>query len=147
VISHWEHEAIQMLPGASAPELEAFEEARSVRLPGDVRSFLQTVNGMPDTEMGGDLFRFWSLGEYKCPAEWGAGEPWAMERRDLILFADFSIDAFAWGMSLAPEGYGEVLPVGLLGRPVVVAHSFSEFLERYLAQSGVLFGADAFAGP
>ncbi len=125
-------------------EVVAFERRYSVRLPEDLRSFLELVDG--SDQMDDEGFRFWPLAEIRLvEEELGAFDPDDPDRFSYpgcFVFADYLIWCWAYAIQLIgdPEDVGRVFVLsGDDKRLPPVASSFTEFSERYLRQPEALY--------
>jgi SMI1 / KNR4 family (SUKH-1) len=129
--------------GASLGELESFEKANEVKLPADLRDYFLSVNGMPGGVTDNAMIRFWPLNEVislpKGAPDY-ANKNYIENPSSFYLFADYSIWAHAYAIHLAssPSEANEILLVG--GKnPIVLFRSFSELVDNYLKDEGLLF--------
>lgn len=126
VLADWKKHGDRFLPAPEAAEIAAFETRYGVTLPPDLRLFYERTNGT-----GGGLDHrdneFYELSRV-VPDE---DDPWAWN------FADYLLLSWWYGIDLTgagPYGKGAVYLIGGTPRnPAVVAHSFTEFLQLYLA--------------
>ncbi len=147
LISHWKSQGILLANGNDEALLAKFEAMHSVRIPCDMRRYLSTVNGMPNTP-GGDVdsngFRFWPLEQIRsvndvCAAT-GVQAPSGQDNDRYFVFADY----FDWSWAYAIDLSGDrresqrVIHVGTL-EPKAVAQSFTEFIDLYLADAKTLY--------
>ncbi len=121
MLTHWRTESACQ-PGAPAADLDAFERKHRVRLPEAFRALYSISNGCkepPDDR----LITFWPIDRMEPASVPDDTQP----TRRLFVFADFLIDSHWYAVDLGDES-GPVCVVGYQ----VVAHSFEEFLVRYL---------------
>ena len=130
-------------PGAAQSEIDAFEARYGVRLPLDLRDYLRAVNGMDSGNTDSQMTNFWGLDRIQpaplyCHGGKGA-YPDAEAARYFIL-CDIMIDSFWYTIRLTddPAGPSPIVVWGIEEEPGVVARSFTEFLEAYLQDPGVL---------
>lgn len=145
VIERWTIDGAR--PGAPCPqqEMKSFETKYSVVLPPDVRAYLCAANGMTgeaQSDQDREGFSFWALERWRPTVE----EPGAVEGllnddplRGLFTFADYMTWSWAYAVRLdsRQSDHGSVFLVGD-GPPYVVAETFSEFFDKYVARSEVL---------
>lgn len=103
VRDQWRAEDLRVCPAASAAEIAAFEERYAVRLPAELRAFLQTANGL-DGQWDAELLEWYPLSRWRPltglgPEFTGASDIW-------FLFADYSLEAVLYGVGLNVEGTG-----------------------------------------
>jgi hypothetical protein len=136
--AYWRSQGVEPAGGASLVEIEAFEWARGVRLPPDVRAYFATLNGTRDDAMDQELISFWSLDRVRsAAAELEHQEPVSPEASEFFCFADYSIWCHAYAVRLSADGTAptEVAVVND-GRDLIpVASSFSAFLRAYLSDA------------
>jgi hypothetical protein len=129
LIDRWRESGVAIQPGVDGAEVARFEAAHGVRLPDDLRSYLDAVNGTGQ-DMDGDLLRFWPLEEFRpvqevsvkiCP--------------DCFVFADYCIAAWHYAVELPNGGAraGAVFTTGAASRCKQLTSSFREFIELYLS--------------
>lgn len=128
--------------GCPAGALDAFEARTGRVLPADLRAFLGAANGVE----WDDGFCFWPVDAYApfdpvaelhardCPRPADAGSYFA--------FCDYL--HWSWGYAIRlgrpgnAESGNEVVPIGM-NQMFVIARSFSEFVDLYLAGSDRLY--------
>jgi len=116
-------------------EIQGFEQRNNILLPADLREYFLRLNGI---DMDPGLFRFWPLSrliQLKSPS--GS----TCETGRYFIFADYMVGTWYYAIYLTNDSYvqNHVILPDFPGRPVI-AHSFSEFVELYLADSPMLYG-------
>jgi hypothetical protein len=143
LIAFWLSTGGALNPGSTEDQLAAFESRYRVSLPEDLRELLLTVNGQycvndPLDESRG-LIEFHVLGE--ITPLYPPSLPLDPPAPCYFSFADFLISSHDYGILLSADSTGEN-PVAVFhdAHPIIVASSFSEFAEGYLANDqAVLF--------
>ncbi|HEY0381057.1 MAG TPA: SMI1/KNR4 family protein [Candidatus Elarobacter sp.] len=132
VIAYWDAHDVRYLPGASSTKIRFFEQKYGVKLPPDMRCFYTTTNGTHvqwDTGQDHESYDFYPIDEIAPDSEFR----WA------ITFADYRELSWWFATDLlggGSFGSGAVYLLGAVGRtPLLVAHSFTEFLGLYLSKS------------
>jgi|SRR5215469_11878700 len=133
--SHWGRQNIALNPGVSEEDLADFQARYGVCIPKDVASLFLVVNGMSGSQTDDDLIRFWPLEEVRPLSE---EAPTLVNPRDpecgrsLFVFADYSIWAYAYAITLTrAAGENPVFRVVDI-EPDKIASSFAEFTDLYL---------------
>lgn len=142
VIAYWDEHDVRYLPGVSDGELRAFEDRYNVKLRDDMRYFYRMTNGTRVPLYGQDheAYDFWRLSELQPDSK----HDWAMN------FADYREMSWWYATDLTGAGRlgrGAVYLMGVDERgPLVIARSFGEFLQLYVAKDRRLrpAGAKAF---
>ena len=57
--NHWLSHDVKFNAAVSEAALAAFEQEFSVALPGDLRDYFLTMDGMPEEETEKEMIRFW----------------------------------------------------------------------------------------
>ena len=117
--------------GVEESAIERVESRFRTRLSPAFRELYLAADGMDVGVMDPHLFRFWPLHEVISATSYL--EKHALPVHDgFLIFADWSIDAHAYGLEIAGASSDRIAIIG--GRlPVeIVASSFSEFLDNYL---------------
>lgn len=147
LIQRWSAEGLTVVPGVSEEGLRRFEMKSGARLASvpDFREYLLNVDGM--AQIGGQDcdekgFAFWPLSLIKsvpeeCPAR-KVEVPRVDDIGNYFTFADYMQWSWAYAIHVSQNGAGEVLQFGTPS-PRIVAGSFSEFVESYLADSEQLY--------
>jgi SMI1/KNR4 family protein SUKH-1 len=118
-------------PGLSASSCVEFETRWRVKLPEDMATFFQTIDGMGrDTVDKKNFVRLWPLEEL-APATLQDG------REDrLFLCADLALSALEYAVELSPSAErGGGVCFFEWGKSIPMADSWTEFLELYLSSS------------
>lgn len=139
LMERWRVEGVAPNPGASEAELSVFETVERVRLPNDLRRFLQAANGIPFSELDG-LARLRPIVEYfrivdRIPAPSTSGvDPDDLRR--WYCFGDYNIEASFWGVRLCddPAAIASVRVFWSDGDGYEIASSFRAFLAEYLSK-------------
>ncbi len=127
-------------PGASPAALDAFEASHQASLLDDMRAYLLRADGMVDGQMDPDnYFHFAALNEVKLAID----ELPDIDRATYagyFVFADHSVWVFAYAVCLDPAS-GALGSVAIVHgeTPILVADSFTEFLQYYLHEPKRLF--------
>ena len=141
--NHWLSHNVEFNVGVSTAALESFEKDNDVILPGDLRDYFLSVNGMLAEATDDVLFRFWMLEEIRSLPE-GApdyADPRYIENPEsLFLFADFSLWAHAYAVRLT-DTQPKTNEIFLIGSdsPILLFQSFSEFVDSYLTNKDLMF--------
>ncbi len=119
----------------SEDDIQAFEQRNGVLLPPDLREYFLRLNGI-DLDPG--LFRFWPLSRL-IPLK--SSSAVALETGRYFIFADYMVGTWYYAIYLGNDSFlqNRVILPDFPSRPVI-AHSFSEFVERYLTDSPILYG-------
>ena len=133
---YWLAQNIAINPGTSEAALHKFESVYGVSLPPDLHEYFLTVNGMEQTATDEELIRFWKLEEVRPVSEEApayASTSYLPEAGSSFVFADYSIWAHAYSIHLSKSisGPNHVYVIGGT-KPVMIAKSFSEFIDLYL---------------
>jgi hypothetical protein len=143
----WRKDGMTVAAGISEEALRRFEKKYGVRLSSvpDFREYLLNVDGM--VQMGGQDcdekgFAFWPLTRIKnvpeeC-AESKVATPRVDDIRKYFAFADYMQWSWAYAICVAPSQLGKILQFGIRS-PHIVADSFGEFVDAYLADSVQLY--------
>ncbi len=147
LVERWSGDRLTIAAGVSEEGLRRFETKYGVRLSSvpDFREYLLNVNGM--AQIGGQDcdekgFAFWPLRRIKRVTEECAESNVETPRFDDIgnyfAFADYMQWSWAYAICVAPNQRGKVLQFGTHS-PRIVADSFSQFVDAYLADSEQLY--------
>jgi hypothetical protein len=135
---HWSAQGVVPPPGVPEERLREFERRHGVTLPADLRGYLLDVDGMGTRgESDGDWFSFWPLTEI-VPASDEYEDPFIDSQASYFVFADHSVCLPAYAIRLTRSGAGPHIVIAIYSdnreySTEVVARSFAEFIERYLA--------------
>lgn len=147
LIVHWRASGITITAGNSELQIREFERQNQVKLPSDFREYFLTLNGMkPGLYDGEDSegFSFWELARVRTITEEyvrvGMENDYPASE-SFFIFADYLQWSWAYAirLSLNLSESGSVILAGY-EHPVIVAASFSEFVDLYLADSAKLYG-------
>ena len=133
--THWRATDAEPAAGASEADIHAFEVRHGVRLPADVRSYFQALNGMAADTWDREFIAFWPLARVRTVAdELSHHEPTPPPADAFYCFADYSIWCNAYAVRLSADGPAPSEVVAVYGGValVPVAASFAEFLGAYL---------------
>jgi hypothetical protein len=109
-----------------------------VTLPADMRGYLLHIDGMGSRdESDHDWFSFWALGEIVRASD-EHEDQFIEDQSSYFLFADHSICLPAYAIRMTTSGTGPHPVIAIYSdrreySTSCVARSFSEFVERYLA--------------
>jgi len=134
--ARWLAQDIKPPPGVAEDRLSEFETRFGVALPADMLDYFLEVDGMGEPyRWDDDLFNFCPLSEVKP-----IGDPDQVleEQSRYFVFADYSLWLPAFAIRLTPSGTDShpVIAIGTderVSSAPVVALSFTEFVEHYLA--------------
>lgn len=159
--SLWQRLAVVEAAPAPEPAIVAFELRYGIRLPGDFRSYLATVNGMADVGLmtwDDECIRFWGLplvdSDYEkdvdcvCPASraWPQCVQPGAER--LFVFADWCLSVSAFAIDAHPHSphFGTVYRLSdAIPEPIFA--TFTDFVSAYVTnRDSVIFGCMGEAG-
>jgi hypothetical protein len=147
LVERWSGDGLTIAAGVSEEGLRRFETKYGVRLSSvpDFREYLLNVDGM--AQIGGQDcdekgFAFWSLSRIKSVpeecAESKVETPRLDDIGDYFAFADYMQWSWAYAICVAPNQLGKILQFGTPS-PRIVADSFSQFVDAYLADSEQLY--------
>ncbi len=144
LIVHWKKRGALPAPPATPEAITAFERKHAVRFPDDFRSYLLDANGMSEAGiMDNEGFCFWNLSQMKTLRQLnlddGVSTP-GFDENSYFAFADYLIWSWAYAIDLGRESTtrGQVIHVGTL-QPRIIAESFTDFVESYVADSPNLY--------
>ena len=147
IIEYWRSNGLAIANGVSADELSRFEIKHDLRLPDDLRDYFLTVNGMVQNvkdESDKNLFAFWPINKLGpmpeiCAAD-SCAVPDIVNPSSYFVFIDYFMWSWAYAIQLG-ESTNSVILVGTKS-PTVVARSFAEFVDLYVADD-----RDVYEGP
>jgi SMI1 / KNR4 family (SUKH-1) len=125
VLERWRDHGISFLSGVDESELASLEERYGVHLPDDMRAFYRATNGTrgPQNSSGTDEqgLEFWPVEDI---------EPLVRHQPKILDFADYMMAEHTFGTDLdeTSNNFGTVY-----GGGHIMARSFSEFMEMYVA--------------
>jgi len=147
LVRRWRADGLAIAAGVSEEGLRRFEKKYGITLSSvpDFREYLLSLDGM--AQIGGQDcdekgFAFWPLSRIKSVAEECSESKVETPRLDDIenyfAFADYMQWSWAYAIRVAPNQLGEILQFGTHS-PRIVADSFSQFVDAYLADSEQLY--------
>jgi hypothetical protein len=155
LLSYWKSQGMLPAEAIRGEELASFEKRYDVTVPSDLREYLYAANGMrnePGSDCDQNGFRFWPLDEFKpvpmvC-IETQNATPDRPEINRYFAFADYMEWSWAYAIYLGDNGPNVVIHIGV-PNPKEVAHSFGEFITRYVADDRRLYVTkeDLLVGP
>jgi hypothetical protein len=146
-LERWRAEDIPIPLGVDDTKFEQFESHYRVTLPGDMREYFATVNGMGDHYDEEFFFRFWPIEQVRLVKEHSPKVAKAFpESHDYFFFFDHSIEIFMYAIQLDRTGHLST-PIAMVypESPVSSASfdpfcgSFTEFLTLYVTDPVKLF--------
>jgi hypothetical protein len=150
--AHWQASGMVLPSGNTEAGIKDFESRYNVRLPQDFRDYFLRVNGMethwPNAQ-DKEGFTFWPLERANTVLEEAANhlhsDEWSSfsGAESLFIFADYLDWSWAYAIKLSSDTLSGN-PVFIIGKkktPIEVAGSFSEFVNLYLIDSPILYGA------
>jgi SMI1 / KNR4 family (SUKH-1) len=149
LVSKWTREGIAGGP-CSAEAIASFEQRENVVMPADLRAYWRALDGMKPgpkaaRNVDGEGFSFWSLQRVtrldRELAAYSPTTPGPEDAADFYAFADYLDWSWAYAIRLRGPESGRVLLIGTAA-PRVVAATFMDFLELYLADAAALYPAD-----
>jgi hypothetical protein len=135
LVKRWHGSGAAIRPGNVRANVIAFERERGVELPADLVEYFVRVDGMAEGSWDEHCIRFWPLAEMKTVVQELGDDP-SVAYRDYFVFADYSLWAHAYAIRL--DSKNDVVIVGG-DKPIRVASSFTDFVEKYLTQPMSLF--------
>ena len=145
LVAYWTAQGLPLASGASESEIRSFESRYGLDLPGDLRIYFRSVNGLVqsggvDTDREG--FAFWPLEKVQpmptvC-TEFQEAVPPVPDPQAYFVFADYLQWSWAYAIRLGTSG-NPVIFVGAEGG--VVANSFTEFVALYVQDAEALYPA------
>jgi cell wall assembly regulator SMI1 len=149
--SYWRAQGAKLPGGVPAGRVEQFESRHGVRLPDDLREYFLSIDGMGPEDVNPpffwdeDLFRFFPLHEVERATNRFHPDRFLAQQSSYFAFADRSISLPTFVIRLTPEATGHYVILAIFSdrreyRVSLVADSFGEFVERYLASRESRFG-------
>jgi hypothetical protein len=147
LLDRWKSQGLSPRPPCTFEEVRAFEQRERVVLPADLRAYWFSVDGMPD-KMGqsqdSEGFSFWPLSrviraDRELQRKSSQTTP-PVDCSDYYVFADYLDWSWAYAVKLRSTEAGKVIIVGAQ-TVSLVAGSFSDFIEVYLADGRNLYPA------
>lgn len=139
---YWEEgEAPSLSPPAPPAEVRALELSKGVALPNDFRNYLEQINGFDQQRTYQDErgFNFWPLEKLTTVADCDDPSFGFVGDAGYIMFCDYLDLSWVYALSARPGAHQVVLLGTRDGQPKVVADSFSQFVDRYLADDARLY--------
>jgi hypothetical protein len=134
----WLSRGMRAHSGATEEELRKFESRHEVRLPPVMRGYFAAVDGMDDSwGWDEDGFCFWPL--HRLVRASARYLDWFVkDQASLFVFADHLIACPSYAIHLCPRDRPDSLILAIFAdnrhnETGIMADSFSEFVERYLA--------------
>lgn len=142
--NYWMQNETKISPGASIQQIESFEFQYQVEMPSDLRVYFMTIDGMESGTFDPDMFSFISLNSVKSIPEELAHFGGIPDYREIVrtlpdpnrwfVIVDYMICSAVYAIRLSTDTQDTpVLCIGDGTHHRVVAASFSDFIERYLA--------------
>jgi len=132
VLAYWAQHSVPWLPGVAPTELDAFEASFNVELPPDLRLFYTVTNGTEVPSTRGQDHQAYDF----VPLQMVAPDPeinWAWT------LVDYRESSWWYSIDLLGMSRYGINAMYLLGavhdRPLLVARSFSEFLQLYVEEN------------
>ena len=134
--NYWRGCGLNVPPGVDLNAIRAFESKYGLTLPADLRAYFSMADGSGE-EMDEDLYRFWSLAEFKpVHEELSDVNSDRFSYPGCFVFADHCISCWDYAVKIT-QGFTDSGPVfRVTGGPVPgepMAATFVEFVESYLA--------------
>jgi hypothetical protein len=129
VAQRWRDQSLTFGPRSTPADVARFQTRFQVECPEDFAAFLMTLGGMPEGTWDEHLIRFLPLDEIG-PATDDPG---------YFVFADYSISAHEYGIHLAIGTDSRRVALLRDGLALIVAPTFTNFLELYLENPTALF--------
>jgi hypothetical protein len=147
---YWSQGGIVPRPGAPATEIESFEQHYGVVLPPDLRAYFTTFDGMEYGEMDENCFSFLplhlvkaipeELAQFRGIPDYGEIMRTLDDPHCYFVIVDFLICSAAYAIRLSKtDDNNPVLGIGSGTDHRIMASSFSDFLEVYLASPNDLW--------
>ncbi|HEY6329419.1 MAG TPA: SMI1/KNR4 family protein [Blastocatellia bacterium] len=143
LISTWKEQGLRLPIGVDTDQIVAFERLHAVKLPLDLKTYFLNVNGMdpyPPHSQDREGFSFWSLQRLRIADVSCRGHAGLTEEKHYV-FADYLNWSWAYSIRLSEDAAQENTILLLGGdQPMVIARSFSEFIDSYMAGASILYG-------
>jgi hypothetical protein len=133
LVKSWNFQGIEINSGVSEEYLKNFEIMNQIRLPEEMRSYFTFVNGMKKGSIDDEMFYFYPLEEVNSFAkEQRISSEFRLQGKKSFIFADYCFGANVFFIDILDIGFD--CPIYALGiiKPVRIADSFKEFIEKYL---------------
>lgn len=132
VIRRWRREGVRLLPPRGEPGVVAALGRTGRAFSRDLVALYTATGGMPDGEVEGNTLCLWSL-ERLVEENLKSGRP-------LLLFMDFLINSFCYGLRRESAEVSSVhLELFGDGPPTLVAGALDEFFGLYLSDPSRLY--------
>lgn len=148
LIYHWRRQGISLPVGCHPDSIREFERRNRVVLSDEMRAYFLESNGMGGSE-DDNGFSFWPISRV-IPVEEEVERHTPVLRHfpgdsDFFVFADYLNWSWAYAIRLRPSP-GRVVIVGKES-PEVVAESFEQFVDLYIADAASLYEGPVFETP
>ncbi|MDX2166760.1 MAG: SMI1/KNR4 family protein [Deltaproteobacteria bacterium] len=140
LLRKWNEIGLEVRAGAPVATLDDFEQRNRVILPPAMRALYMTADGMDDSGQELDIvrnIRFWPLSEIRLVSDADVHSP--LNYRNVFVFADYFYRSHFYGVSMADPQHEQVLLVAD-DKPLVIAASFSDFVQLYIDHPEYLCG-------
>jgi hypothetical protein len=139
---YWrESQKPSLCKSATEEKVRIFERLHGILMPKDFRDYVLRVNGFDQAKNYQDDrgFNFWPLESIVRVAEYEDGRFGFSNDDNYFIFCDY-LD-FSWAYAISFEVLVEqVIKIGAEnGKPIIMANTFAEFVDRYLEDDGVLY--------
>ena len=143
---YWRAQGLPLAPPAAQEDIRAFEAKHGIAFPSSFKEYLSAVNGMiqvGDASEDKEGFSFWQLRGMKSlvrvEKEDGVSSV-SVDPEKYFVFSDYFQWSWAYAINVDPTSpvWGQVIHIGTL-TPNVVAASFDEFVDLYIANSKMLY--------
>jgi hypothetical protein len=144
LIEHWRRQGLSLNSGCDPQRVAEFERHNRVELPGAMRDYFRSADGMKETFNDSEDrngFSFWPLPRVvRVPEVTNDVHIIPFEGdSNFFFFADYLHWSWAYAANFTKGSAGAVI---LIGRavPEEIAASFEEFVELYISDSDRLYG-------
>lgn len=136
--AYWISSGAKIRSAARPEAIEAFEARYEVQLNDDLRDYFLVVNGLEEGEWDDHMTEWYSLEKWQRLTETGWSLNGFQDLASYFLFADYSLDALGYVIRLSANRSDPNLIMRLGGDPELIAESFSQLIEAYLADPATL---------
>lgn len=148
VLSLWKsQDGLQLRPGLEPDAIAALCAKRGFEIPSPLTQLVEAADGFdPSGDQDERGFSFWPLERMERVDVFEGGEHGFPGSHAYLLFCDYLLWSWAYAIRIegAPTSIGSVVMVGTAdGTPFQVAANLDEFLEAYVEDKPVLYGAAA----